>query len=219
MRARACSRSRSCSALPAERQAADLYVNPHAGRLFGRRRRAASPATPPRRGARPTPAARPRAAGRRRAPRERDLPRAAAPAQLGHARRSRSSTRRTGPSTIAAPAGTVSVMLTGVHDIVLRGSERAAAAPQGDLDRRCEPHPDRSPTVANDRGVGVQIKRGDGGDGHALATHQQRPRRPARHERRARHDAAALARQRATAATGERYNGDGVELNSTGADW
>ena len=52
-------------------------------------------------------------------------------------------------------------MLTGVHDIVLRGFTVRAAAPQADLDRRLRAAIllDR-PTVANDAGVGVQIKGG-----------------------------------------------------------
>ena len=36
-----------------------------------------------------------------------------------------------GPVTIVAPRRTVSVMLTGVHDVVLRGLTVRAAAPQG----------------------------------------------------------------------------------------
>ena len=66
-----------------------------------------------------------------------------------------------GPVTISAPAGTVSVMLTGVHDIVLRGFTVLAAAPQAvwvdDASRILLDRVDRRPTA---RGMGVQIKGG-----------------------------------------------------------
>ena len=41
-----------------------------------------------------------------------------------------------GAATISAPAGTVSVMLVGVHDVVLRGLTVLAAAPQARLGRQ-----------------------------------------------------------------------------------
>ena len=101
-----------------------------------------------------------------------------------------------GPVVIAAPEGTVGVMLTGVHDLVLRGLNVQAAAVQGVwVDDASRILIDRL-TVANRAGVGVQIKRGTCGDDHAFAIDQQRARRPARHEPGARHGAARLARQR-----------------------
>ena len=56
-----------------------------------------------------------------------------------------------GPVTIVAPAGTISVMLTGVHDVVLRGFTVRAAAPQAIwVDDASRILIDRM-TVANDR--------------------------------------------------------------------
>ena len=108
-----------------------------------------------------------------------------------------------GPVTIVAPAGTISVMLTGVHDVVLRGFTVRGAAPQAIwVDDASRILIDRT-TVANDRGVGVQIKGGTGvtvtrsrlinnaraglfdmsrgaqHDAERVDREQQRPRRPA----------------------------------------
>ena len=121
-----------------------------------------------------------------------------------------------GPVTIKAPDGTISIMLTGVHDVVVRGFTVLAAAPQaiwvddasGILIERA--------TVANSRGVGVQIK---GGTGVTVAR--------SRLINNARAGLFDMAPARDTTLSGsivsnnghdgERYNGDGVELNSTGA--
>jgi Right handed beta helix region len=121
-----------------------------------------------------------------------------------------------GPVTIVAPAGTISVMLTGVHDVVLRGFTVRAAAPQAIwVDDASRILIDRT-TVANERGVGVQIKGGTA----VTVTH-------ARLINNARAGLFDMGAARSTTLSaslvsnnghdGERYNGDGVELNSTGA--
>jgi hypothetical protein len=121
-----------------------------------------------------------------------------------------------GPVTIDAPAGTISVMLTGVHDVVLRGFTVRAAAPQAIwIDAASRILIDRT-TVANDRGVGVQIK---GATSVTIA-----------HSRLINNARAGLFDMSGAVDTtlsgsivssnghdGQRYNGDGVELNSTGA--
>jgi hypothetical protein len=121
-----------------------------------------------------------------------------------------------GPVTIVAPAGTISVMLTGVHDLVLRGFTVRASAPQAIwVDDASRILIDRT-TVANDRGVGVQIK---GGTAVTIAR--------SRLINNARAGLFDMTAARGTTLSGsivssnghdgERYNGDGVELNSTGA--
>jgi Right handed beta helix region len=121
-----------------------------------------------------------------------------------------------GPVTIVAAADTVSVMLTGVHDVVLRGFTVRASAPQAIwIDDASRILIDRA-TVADDRGVGIQIK-----GGAAVTVTRSRLINNAR---------AGLFDMSAARSTtlsaslvsnnghdGERFNGDGVELNSTGA--
>jgi hypothetical protein len=65
-----------------------------------------------------------------------------------------------GPAVIAAAAGTVSVMLTGVHDLVLRGvTVRAAALQAVWIDAAARIALD-AVTVTNSAGTGVQVKAG-----------------------------------------------------------
>jgi hypothetical protein len=121
-----------------------------------------------------------------------------------------------GPVTIVAPAGTISVMLTGVHDIVLRGFTVRASAPQAIwVDAASRILIDRT-TVANDRGVGVQIK---GGTSVTIARS-----RLINNARAGLFDMSAAVGTTLSGSIvssnghdGQRYNGDGVELNSTGA--
>ena len=200
-----------CSPLPASAQAADLYVNPHAAgcsdavgpRRRGQRRR--------RRGAR-----RRRRSGLARPGDVVHLASATYGAQLrplssGTAGAADRLPGRRARRDRCAPAGTVGVMLTGVHDVVLRGFTVRAGGPAGDLGRRREPHPDRSHDRWRTTRRGGADQGRDSGHDHAFATDQQRPRRPARHEPGARHDAERVARQR-NGHDGERYDGDGVEL-------
>ncbi|HET6171092.1 MAG TPA: right-handed parallel beta-helix repeat-containing protein [Gaiellales bacterium] len=121
-----------------------------------------------------------------------------------------------GPVVIATPAGTVGVMLTGVHDLALRGLTVRAAAVQGVwVDDASNIAIDRL-TVANRSGVGVQIKRGT-----SVSITRSRLINNAR--------AGLLDMSPARGTTlrdslvsanghdGRRYDGDGVELNSSGA--
>ncbi len=121
-----------------------------------------------------------------------------------------------GPVTIVAPPGTISVMLTGVHDIVLRGFTVRASAPQAIwVDDASRILIDRT-TVANDRGVGVQIKAGN-----AVTVARSRLINNARaglfDMTPARGTTLSGSLVRSNGRDGQRYNGDGVELNSTGA--
>jgi hypothetical protein len=121
-----------------------------------------------------------------------------------------------GPVTIVAPAGTISVMLTGVHDVVLRGFTVRGAAPQAIwVDDASRILIDRV-TVANDRGVGVQIK-----GGTAVSVTRSRLINNARaglfDTSAARDTTLSGSIVSSNGHDGQRYNGDGVELNSTGA--
>jgi hypothetical protein len=121
-----------------------------------------------------------------------------------------------GPVVAAAPAGTVPVMLTGVHDLVLRGLTVRAAAVQGVwIDNAARVLLDRT-TVANSAGVGVQIKRGTSVTiSHSRLINNARAglldMGPARGT--TLRDSLVSANGR----DGRRYDGDGVELNSSGA--
>ena len=121
-----------------------------------------------------------------------------------------------GAVVIAPPAGTAGVMLTGVHDLVLRGLTVRAAAGRGIwIDDASSILIDRA-TVANPAGVGIQIKRGT-----SVTITNSRLINNAR--------AGLLDMSPAHGTTlrdslvsanghdGQRYNGDGVELNSSGA--
>jgi hypothetical protein len=121
-----------------------------------------------------------------------------------------------GPVTILAPDGTISVMITGVHDIVMRGFNVRAAAPQAIwIDDASRILIDRA-TVANDRGVGVQIK-----GGTAVTVTRSRLINNARAGLFDMTDARDTTLSSSLVAgnghDGERYNGDGIDLNSTGA--
>ena len=199
MRLRAIAHDRAVLALPAAAHGADLYVirtTRRAPTRWGPRSRA----TPRRRGA--------RRRRRQALARPGDIVHLASTTYHSQLRPLSSGTEAQpivyvadGPVTILAPAGTVSVMLTGVHDIVaarLHGARRGAA---GDLGRRREPDPDR-PRDGRQRPRRRHADQGrHGGDGRALAADQQRARGPVRHDARARHDAERLDRQRATATT------------------
>jgi Right handed beta helix region len=117
-----------------------------------------------------------------------------------------------GAVTIAAPAGSVSVMLTGVHDIVLRGETVLAAAPQGVwIDGAAQITLD-GVTVTNSAGSGVQVK-----GGTAVTVTRSRLVGNARQ--------GLLEMSQATGTTlsasivsgngidGQQFNGDGVGLN------
>jgi hypothetical protein len=121
-----------------------------------------------------------------------------------------------GPVTLAAPTGTVSVMLTGVHDLVLRGFTVRAAAPQAIwVDSASRILIDRT-TVANDSGVGVQIKRGTS----VTVTHSRlinNARAGLLDMSAARNTTLSGSIVSANGHDGRRYDGDGVELNSSGA--
>ena len=93
--------------------------------------------------------------------------RAVPPRRLGHDRTRRSSIKADGAVTIAAPAGTVSVMLVGVHDVVLRGMTVLAAAPQAVWVDNASRVTLDGVTVTNSAGTGVQIKARHLGDDHA----------------------------------------------------
>ena len=120
-----------------------------------------------------------------------------------------------GQVTIAAPAGTVAVMLSGVHDIALRGETVQAAAAQGVwIDNAARVVLD-GVTVTNSAGSGVQIKAGTSvtvTHAHLVGNARQ----------------GLLDMSQATGTTlsasivsgngkdGQQYNGDGVGLNGSG---
>jgi Right handed beta helix region len=115
-----------------------------------------------------------------------------------------------------AGVSTAGVMLTGVHDLVLRGFTVRASAGRGIwIDEASSILIDRA-TVANPAGVGIQIKRGT-----SVTITNSRLINNSR--------AGLLDMSPAHGTTlrdslvsanghdGQRYNGDGVELNSSGA--
>ncbi len=120
-----------------------------------------------------------------------------------------------GAVTISAPAGTVSVMLVGVHDVVLRGVTVLAAAPQAvwiDSAARIALDGD---TVTNSTGTGVQIKAGTA----VTITHSSL----VGNSRAGLLEMAQAVGTTLSASTvsgngkdGQQYNGDGVGLNGTG---
>lgn len=201
-------------ALPAGAQAADLYVNPHAATCSDTAgadvaRNAATPWCSP------TPAVGLAQPG--------DVVHLASATYAGQLRPLRSGTaaqpivyQADGPVVIAAPAGSVDVMLTGVHDLVLRGlTVRGAAVQAIWVDGASNILIDRA-TVANRAGVGIQIKRGTSVTiAHSRLINNSRAglldMSPARGT--ALRDSVVSANGH----DGQRYNGDGVELNGTGA--
>ena len=120
-----------------------------------------------------------------------------------------------GAVTISGPAGAVSVMLVGVHDVVLRGVTVLAAAPQAvwiDSAARIALDGD---TVTNSAGTGVQIKAGSA----VTVTHSSL----VGNSRAGLLEMAQAAGTTLSASTvsgngkdGQQYNGDGVGLNGTG---
>jgi Right handed beta helix region len=201
-------------AAPASASAADLYVNAHATGCSDAAGVAVArdPATP---WCSPAPATRLASAG--------DVVHLASATYGDQLRPETSGTasqpivyQADGPVTLLAPSGTVTVMLTGIHDVVLRGFTVRADAPQAiwvdDASRILIDHD----TVANASGVGVQIKRGSA----VTITH-------ARLINNARAGLLDMSPARGTTLSsslvsanghdGERYDGDGVELDGTGA--
>jgi Right handed beta helix region len=201
-------------AAPAGAQAADLYVNPAAGGCSNAVAAAvaASAATP---WCSPAPAVRLARPG--------DVVHLASTTYHSQLRPVGSGTaeqpivyQADGPVTIFAPDGAISVMLVGVHDVVLRGFTVRASAPQAIwVDNASRILIERT-TVANSAGVGVQIK---GGTGVTIT------RSRLINNARAGLFDMSVARETTLSDSivsnnghdGERYNGDGVELNSTGA--
>jgi hypothetical protein len=120
-----------------------------------------------------------------------------------------------GAVTITAPAGTVSVMLVGVHDVVLRGLTVLAAAPQAVwIDSAARVQLDGE-TVTNSGGTGVQVKAATA----VTITHS----RLVGNARAGLMDMAQAVGTTLSASTvsgngkdGQQYNGDGVGLNGTG---
>jgi hypothetical protein len=200
--------------VPASAHAAELYVNPGSGTCSDAATAAAAsnPATP---WCSPGPAARLAAPG--------DTVHLASTTYHEQVRPLSSGTSSApivyvadGPVTILAPAGTISVMITGVHDIVMRGFNVRGSAPQAIwIDDASRILIDRA-TVANDRGVGVQIKGGTG-----VTVTRSRLINNARAGLFDMTDARDTTLSASLVANnghdGERYNGDGIDLNSTGA--
>ena len=121
-----------------------------------------------------------------------------------------------GAVTITAPAGTVSVMLVGVHDIKLRDFTVLADAPQAIwIDDASRILIGRT-TVTNRAGVGIQIK-----GGTAVTVAQSRLIDNARAGLLDMNDARSTTLSGSIVSgnghDGQRYDGDGVELNSSGA--
>jgi hypothetical protein len=122
-----------------------------------------------------------------------------------------------GPVTVVAPDGVVSIMLSGgLHDVVLRGLTVRASAPQAIwIDAASRILLD-SMTVANDAGVGVQVKRGT-----SVTITRSRLINNARagllDMRPARRTVLSASTVSSNGRDGQRYDGDGVELNSAGA--
>ena len=201
-------------AAPASASAADLYVNAHAARCSDAAGVAAAqdPATP---WCTPGPASRLAAAG--------DVVHLASATYGDQLRPLASGTQSQpivyqadGPVTLLAPAGTVTVMIIGVHDVVLRGFTVKAAAKQAiwvDAASRITLDDD---TVANSSGVGVQIKGGVGVTvSHSRLINNARAGLLDMSE--ARDTTLSSSLVSANGHDGERYDGDGVELDGTGA--
>jgi hypothetical protein len=120
-----------------------------------------------------------------------------------------------GAVTISAPAGTVSVMLVGVHDVVLRGVTVLAAAPQAVwVDNAANITLDGD-TVTNSAGTGVQVK-----GGTAVTIVGSRLVNNSRAGLMEMSQAVGMTLSASTVSgngkDGQQYNGDGVGLNGTG---
>jgi hypothetical protein len=120
-----------------------------------------------------------------------------------------------GAVTIAAPAGTVSVMLVGVHDVTLKGLTVHASALQGVWIDSAADIVLTGVTVTNSAGTGVQIKGGTA----VTVTHS----RLVNNSRAGLLDMSPSLGTTLSSSTvsgngkdGQPYNGDGVGLNGTG---
>ena len=120
-----------------------------------------------------------------------------------------------GPVTIAAPAGAVSVMLLGVHDIVLRGPTVLAAAAQAIwVDTAARILLDGF-TVTNSAGNGIQIK---GGTSVTVTNSVLAGSSRAGFVEMSQAVGTTLSNSvvSGNGKDGQRYNGDGVSLSGTG---
>jgi hypothetical protein len=120
-----------------------------------------------------------------------------------------------GAVTITAPSGTVSVMLVGVHDIVLRGETILAAAPQAVwVDTAARITLD-GVTVTNSAGTGVQVK-----GGTSVTITRSRLVNSSRAGLMEMSQAIGTTLSSSTVSgngkDGQTYNGDGVGLNGSG---
>ena len=122
-----------------------------------------------------------------------------------------------GAATISAPAGTVGVMLVGVHDVVLRGLTVLAAAPQGVWVDNASRIVLDGVTVTNSGGSGVQIKAGT-----SVTVTRSRLVGNARAGFMEMSQAVDTTLSSSTISgngkDGQQYNGDGVGLNGSGGD-
>jgi hypothetical protein len=120
-----------------------------------------------------------------------------------------------GPVTLSAPAGTVSVMLVGVHDIVLRGETVLAAAAQAVWIDGAARIALEGVTVTNSAGTGVQVK-----GGAAITITSSRLVGNARAGLMEMSQSVGLTLSASTVSgngkDGQKYNGDGVGLNGSG---
>jgi Right handed beta helix region len=119
-----------------------------------------------------------------------------------------------GAVTIAAPAGSVSVMLVGVHDIVVRGLTVLASGPQAVwIDNAARIVLDTD-TVTNSAGTGVQIKAGS-----AVTITRSRLVGNSRAGLMEMVQASGTTLSASTVSgngkDGQQYNGDGVGINGT----
>ena len=199
---------------PASASAADLYVNAHASACSDAAGIAAAqdPATP---WCSPAPAARLASPG--------DVVHLASATYGDQLRPQTSGTpaqpivyEADGPVTLLAPQGVVTVTVIDVHDVVLRGFTVRADAKQAvwvDSSSRIVLDHD---TVANSSGVGVQIKGGvDVTVSHSRLINNARAGLFDMAEARGTTLSSSIVS--ANGHDGERYDGDGVELDGTGA--
>ena len=201
-------------ALPGVAHGGDLYVNPAQPACIDTASRAvaANPTTP---WCSPAPALRLAAPG--------DLVHLAGATYATQLRPATSGTpdqpivyQADGPVTISAPAGAVSVMLVGVHDIVLRGETVRAAAPQAVWIDNSARIVLEGVTVTNSAGTGVQIKAGNGVTivrsslvGSARAGLMEMSQAVG--------TTLSASTVSGNGKDGQQYNGDGVGLNGSGA--
>jgi hypothetical protein len=120
-----------------------------------------------------------------------------------------------GAVTLSAPAGTVSVMLVGVHDVVLRGMTVLASAPQAVWVDTASRVTLDGVTVTNSAGTGVQIK---AGTSVTVTNSRLVDSSRAGFMEMAQAVGTTLGKSTVTGngKDGQQYNGDGVGLNGTG---